>query len=82
MNIKSISELKSKDINISQLSSDISYLELDIKNKELADFIYINDANDLQEKLQKIKSDKNLYNRIVELERSEIQNQFGHFKKS
>ena len=53
-----------------------------IKNKELADFIYINDANDLQEKLQKIKSDKNLYNRIVELERNEIQNQFGHFKKS
>ena len=53
-----------------------------IKNKELADFIYINDATDLQEKLQKIKSDKNLYNRIVELERSEIQNQFGHFKKS
>ena len=38
MNIKSISELENKDISISQLSSDISYLELDIKNKELEIF--------------------------------------------
>ena len=53
-----------------------------VQNEFLKDFIYISSNEELKEKINQIKSDKELYNRIVELERQEIINQFGQYKKN
>lgn len=45
-----------------------------IKNKKLKDFIYISSKEELVEKINLLKNDKNLYKEIVELERAEILN--------
>jgi hypothetical protein len=43
-----------------------------IKNEELKNFVYVDSIDEFYEKLLKIKSDKNLFNHIVELERKEV----------
>lgn len=43
-----------------------------VKNQELKDFIYISSFDEYHEKLLKIKEDKELFKRIVELERKEV----------
>ena len=52
-----------------------------ITNEFLKDFIYISDSNELNEKIKLIKSDKELYKKIVKLEREEILNQNAEFMK-
>lgn len=51
-----------------------------ILNKELADFIYVDNTDDIKDRLDKIKNDETLYRKIVELERKEIFDQFGQYK--
>lgn len=51
-----------------------------ISNKELADFIYIETADDIKERLDKIKNDEDFYHKIIEAERKEIFDQFGQYK--
>lgn len=51
-----------------------------IKNKELADFIYIETTEDIEDRLNKIKNDEGLYRKIVAAERKEILDQFGHYE--
>ena len=43
-----------------------------VKNSELKDFIYVNSIDELHNKINVIKSDKNLFKHIVELERKEV----------
>jgi hypothetical protein len=43
-----------------------------VKNSELKDFIYVNSIDELYNKINVIKSDKNLFKHIVELERKEV----------
>lgn len=45
-----------------------------IKNEFLKDFIYVSSAEELHDKLQQIKSDKDLYEKLVRLEREEFEN--------
>ena len=43
-----------------------------VKNEFLKNFIYVSSPEELEEKFNKIKKDKNLFNKIVNLERQEI----------
>ena len=43
-----------------------------IQNKELADFIYIDNVDDVKDRLNRLKNDEELYHKIVELERKEM----------
>ena len=51
-----------------------------VKDEFLKEFIYVSSKSDLKDKINKIKADKELYKKIVELERKEILDQFGHYK--
>lgn len=48
-----------------------------VKNKELKDFIYVSSSDEFHDKLQMIKSDKSLFNHLVELERNEVLSAVG-----
>ena len=52
-----------------------------IKNEFLRDFIYISTKEELKDKVNKIKNDHNLYNKIIELERKEILDTYDYLKK-
>lgn len=45
-----------------------------VKNQELKDFIYFSSAEELKEKIDKIRNDNEFYRRIVRLQREEIVN--------
>ena len=51
-----------------------------IKDEFLKEFIYISTKEELKKKIEQIKNDKNLYKKIIELERKEIIDQFGFMK--
>lgn len=51
-----------------------------ISNEFLKDFIYIDNEEELYEKIQMIKNDEELYRKIIELEREEIFEQTKEFK--
>ena len=50
-----------------------------VKDEFLKEFIYVSSKSELKDKINKIKADKELYKKIVELERKEILDQFGHY---
>lgn len=52
-----------------------------VQDEFLRNFIYVNDEQELFEKVQMIKNDKELYKKIVKLEREEIINQTKEFKQ-
>ena len=52
-----------------------------VKNEFLKEFIYVSSKSELKEKIEKIKNDKELYKKIVELERKEILDQFSQYKQ-
>lgn len=52
-----------------------------VKNEFLKEFIYVSSKSELKEKIEKIKNDKELYKKIVELERKEILEQFSQYKQ-
>lgn len=52
-----------------------------VRNEFLKDFIYVSDKEELKNKIAQIKADKELYKKIVELERQEILEQFNEYKK-
>ena len=52
-----------------------------VKDEFLRDFIYVSSKEELKERIEKIKTDPELYKRIVELERKEILDEFSSYKK-
>lgn len=52
-----------------------------VKNEWLKDFIYISSKEELQDRINKVKVNPELYKKIVELERQEIIIQYGNLKK-
>jgi len=50
-----------------------------VKDEFLKEFIYVSSKSELKDKINKIKTDKELYKKVVELERKEILDQFGHY---
>lgn len=51
-----------------------------VTNDFLKDFIYISTKEELKDKINQIKNDKNLYKKIIDLERKEIIDTFGKYK--
>lgn len=48
-----------------------------VENEELKDFIYVSSVEELHDKILKVKSDKDLYKKIVDLEREEALKKVG-----
>lgn len=62
------------------------YIEYDpskryVKDEFLKDFIYVSSKDELKERIEQIKNDKELYNKIIELERKDIIDQFTYLKR-
>ena len=51
-----------------------------VKNDFLKEFIYVSTPEELKERIEQIKKDPELYNKIVKLEREEILNEFSYMK--
>ena len=51
-----------------------------VKDEFLKSFIYISNKEELKNRINQIKADKDLYKKIVELERKEILDEFGKYK--
>lgn len=47
-----------------------------VQNQELKDFIYVSSVGELHDKILQVKQNKDLFNRIVQLERKEVLNMF------
>jgi hypothetical protein len=53
-----------------------------IQNKELRDYIIVNDINELKEKLDKYKNNELLFRKILELQKAEVERICGKYKLS
>lgn len=61
------------------INIDFDHEKRYVKNDFLKDFIYISTKEELKDRIKKIKSDKELYKKIVELERKEILDEFKKY---
>ena len=52
-----------------------------IKNKELADFIYVKNSDEVKEKIEKIKKNKSLFDKIIKQERAEVNRIYNEYFK-
>ena len=53
-----------------------------IQNEWLRDFVYVSSVEELKDRINQIKTNPELYKKIVNLERQEVLNQFGNMKKN
>ena len=50
-----------------------------VKNEFLRDFIYVSSKYEVKDRINKLKADPELYNKIIDLERKEILDGFGNY---
>lgn len=79
-NIKSVRYFESMLLDsVALIHSIFDPDRLYIKNKELADFVYIDTVEDVKDRVRRLREDRGLYDRIIELERKEIMDEYSKY---